>query len=506
MIQSKLVLIMTDKEKLNSILRLRLFYSTEKELSEYIQYKLKGNHFNRFKSFQSNAYFCKFNNKCKEYTLGSIDLNHLLLQYDSTSIFFKKYIARTKHEVNKFFISYLLDYLYLDKTITKYEQCSKYISLCKNYDKYNKEGKMNIGILLLITYGIIPTFNNKTSQDIPNIIADFQKTYQILLTIAQSHKAQSCTIFKEILCLKEMRELIEKEQSGDKYLNRILLIHFTNEILNKIYALKKPSKLKEYYQDIVFMDFYLPRLWRCEDDAENIIWELIPLNSGEYNLIRNEIKYKEKEIRYNKYQVLFQNIGYKDYCYTIIAHPSFHYHNILKLEQPKDSISSDFTDIKYDIDNYTVKELTFTIESSVYKKPITLKSVKNEKILEYYKYYLDHKNKAKDFVDIDNQAEYLIWYEEIDVAISNDAIFFKAYDGIYKLDIFDENGKENIPGTKDLTHKDYFLFAYLIKDGVEYVFLCLNPINQNININELLKQTYFNKISSIEEIFYTKKT
>ena len=51
---------MTDKEKLNSILRLRLFYSTEKELSDLVGYNLKGNHFSRFKDFQCDAYFSKF--------------------------------------------------------------------------------------------------------------------------------------------------------------------------------------------------------------------------------------------------------------------------------------------------------------------------------------------------------------------------------------------------------------------------------------------------------------
>lgn len=81
---------MTSKEKLNSILRLRLFYSTEAELSEHIGYNLKGNHFNRFKEIQSDAYFNYFAEECDNITLGNIDLSFILEQYKATSEFFCK--------------------------------------------------------------------------------------------------------------------------------------------------------------------------------------------------------------------------------------------------------------------------------------------------------------------------------------------------------------------------------------------------------------------------------
>ena len=103
---------MTDKEKLNSILRLRLFFSTEKELSDFIGYNLKGNHFSRFKTFQCDAYFSKFSELYRTYTQKEENLECLLYQYEATSCFFKKYIEKTSHEVNKEFISQLLHYLY----------------------------------------------------------------------------------------------------------------------------------------------------------------------------------------------------------------------------------------------------------------------------------------------------------------------------------------------------------------------------------------------------------
>lgn len=170
---------MTDKEKLNSILRLRLFFSTEKELSDFIGYNLKGNHFSRFKTFQCDAYFCKFSELYHSYTQSNESLEWLLYQYEATSNFFKKYIEKTSHEANKKFISLLLHYLYVGDFGAP-APSRKVQQLCERYDACNREGEMNVGILLLITYGLLPTFKNKTAQDISDIADDFQEAYKIL--------------------------------------------------------------------------------------------------------------------------------------------------------------------------------------------------------------------------------------------------------------------------------------------------------------------------------------
>ena len=65
---------MTDKERLNTILRLRLFKSTEKELGDKVGLSLKVNHFNKQKPFTCEAFFSKFEEECKEYTHGEISL------------------------------------------------------------------------------------------------------------------------------------------------------------------------------------------------------------------------------------------------------------------------------------------------------------------------------------------------------------------------------------------------------------------------------------------------
>lgn len=492
---------MTDKERLNTILRLRLFYSTEKELGDKVGLSLKGNHFSRQKPFACEAFFSKFSEECKEYTQGKVSLAWLLCQYETTSKFFKKYIENTSHETNKRFIPYLLNYLYKGETPNDGAQHLKDIILCERYDAYNKDDEMNIGIIILMTYGLIPTFKNKSSQDVTDIIDDFKKAYDILLEIAQSHQAGASTKYKEILCLKEMRKLIEEEQEGDNYLNRLLLIYITNDVLNRIFALEIPAKLRQYSKEIVPMDFELPRLWRCEEEADNIVWEFVPLNIDAYYLYRNEIDYKEKKIRFTKYQLTFKDIGYKDFCYTVIMRPSANWHNMLKREQPEDSISFDCTDIEYENDRYTVRELTFTIESPVSEKPLVIKAVKKQDALNYYTMYLDHEGAAGDFEDEDCQAQYAITFDVIDVAVTNTAILFKGDNAIFKLDKYDEEGNETIPGISALTHTDNFVYAELDEDGKKRQFLCLDSINQNLDVEELFEKPYFHEIEQVSDIF-----
>lgn len=492
---------MTSKEKLNSILRLRLFYSTEAELSEHIGYNLKGNHFNRFKEIQSDAYFNYFAEECDNITLGNIDLSFILEQYKATSEFFCKYIKNTRHEKEKQFLSYLLDYIFLEEKPSDGLVQSKDVVICERYDTCNKDKNMNIGILLLITYGLLPTFNNKTSQDITDIIGDFQKTYDILMEIADSNKKESTTIYNEILCLKELRQLIEDEkQNNDKYLNRILLIFITNDSLGRIYSLMDPARIKQYNIEVEMMDFELARFWRCEEDADNIIWEFTELNNG-YYMFRKEIDYKQKKIFYTRYQLIFRNTGYKYICLTTILRPSFNYHNLLKQEQTDDSQTFDYTSIEYERNSNTVSKMTFELESPSGEKTMTIKPIKNNDTLKFYQNYIDHEELGKDFEDVDKYPEFAIETAPVDVAVTNNSILFNLYDGIYKMDKLDNEGNETIAGIQALTHWDNYVIARLKDKGKDIEFLCLDTINQNLELESLLKQTYFNKIKSINDIF-----
>lgn len=498
---------MTNKEKLNSILRLRLFFSTEKELSDFIGYHLKGNHFSRFKSFQCDAYFCKFSELYRSFTQGEESLEWLLCQYEITSRFFKKFIEKTSHENHKSFIPGLLNYLYMHEQPVDFDSLSPKIRyLCERYVVYNRNGELNIGILLLMTYGLLPTFKNKTAQDITDIASDFQKSYDLLQTMALRYRFGSTTIYRELLCLKEMRTLIDEERAGDKYLNRVLLIYITNDVLNHIFALQNPAMIRQYSQNFVSMDMNLSRFWRCEGEADNVVWEFWPVNVGGYYLYRKEIDYQNRKIRFTRYQLLFKNVGYKDFCYTVIMHPAFNYHNMLKLEQPEQALTYDYTDLEYEDDHYTIREMIFCTMSPIGRRGMILKPIRKEELLRYYTNYIDHKGAAKDFEDVDCQSEYEIRMEALTVAVTDSAIFFKDGEKIYRLDKFDEAGHETISGIQTLTHKDNFIYAELDYKGEKCSFLCLDTINQNVEFDHLMKQTYFREVSCLNELFDTSSS
>lgn len=490
-----------EKDYLNSILRLRLFYSTEKELSDIIGYKLKGNHFNKFKKFQAEAYFCKFTQECDMYTQGEIELEQLLIQYETTSKFFINYIKKTKFEENKAFVPYLLNYLFLDNNDDGDKRKTKEVKLCQRFYDYNRDGNMNVGILILLTYGLVPTFNNKTAQDIPNIIEDYKTVYNILLNISLAKHDKSSTKYTEMLCLKEMRRLIEEEEVGDHYLNRILLIHITNDVINRIYALMKPIKYKEFNNKIVTRDFDLYRLWRCPNEADNIIWEFVKCNNAiGFYLYRHEIDYKKKRVGFVKYHLTFQNIGIKDICATIIKRPSFDWHNILKKEQPEDSLSFDYTFLEFNTNESIINKLSFSKESPIGLHPMTLIPVVDDSYLFYTK-YIDRNGQLNDFTSENQHSEYEVEMESLTVAVSNESIIFKHDDCIYKMDKYSKEGKETIPGIGILTNNDNFIWAKLHDAGKEYCFLLLDSINQSIMKEDLLCLKCFRKIENLNDIF-----
>ena len=113
-------------------------FSTEREMSERIGYQLHGNHFNRMKPFQCEAYFCWFANFCSELTQGRLELNALLRQYEATSDFYKAHIEGTAHERNKAFLPYLLRHAYIGEQHAGGALDSKLLLLCEQYDQRNR--------------------------------------------------------------------------------------------------------------------------------------------------------------------------------------------------------------------------------------------------------------------------------------------------------------------------------------------------------------------------------
>lgn len=491
---------MTDQEKLNAILRLRLFFSTESELSQYIEYKLKSNHFYRFNTFKADAYYSKFARLCSDYTMGKLDLDTVIEEYEATSKFYKHHVEGTAHERRKGFVTTLLERVFLGAAMQE-EVAPKDATLCERYAaESGKEKRPNIGMLLLMAYGLLPTFKNKRAQDVKDIVGDFQRAYEVLMEIAQSRKHRATTIYNEMLCLKEMRCLIDEAKAGDRYLNRLLLIDFTNTTLARIFALEDPVKQQEYSNELQPMDFVLPRFWRAEGEADNVVWEFVEQDINCYFLFRNEIDFQGKHILFTKYQLFFRDYGLSTSCYTIIMRPAFIYHNLLRWVQPDDAITFDFTDFEYDEDGKTLKQMRFTIESPLGAAPLTLKPVKSHEI-RYYRQYIDHTVTNDGFDDQDQWPQFSVYSETVKAAVSEKAIVFSLGRKVYRLDKYDDKGNETVPGIHVLTQSDNYVIASLMEGGREHRFLCLDSINQNLDMNWLMEQTYFREIKEAGEVF-----
>ncbi|MCF0188776.1 MAG: hypothetical protein HUK04_04705 [Bacteroidaceae bacterium] len=496
---------MTSKEKLNSILRLRLFYSTERQLAELVGYSLKGNHFSRLKPFHCEAFFSRFADICGNYTQRRMDLDTMLRQYAATSRFFKTRISGTAHEVDKRFLATLLSHIFLDEVVSV-AQRAKDLLLCAEYDRANRDGELNIGILLLLTHGLIPTFSNKRTQDITDIVADYRRTYSILLDIAHQRLPNASVQYSEMLCLKEMRQLIDDEKPDDPYINRLLLIHITNDTLRRIFALEQPVQIKEYYEEEDVMDLWFYDYWRCDGEPDNVFYRFVPLVCGAWCMTRFEFDPKAREIRHTRYQLKFLSLGYSDIAYTTIMQPIFQYNNILHREQPSDALTYDYTAIEYEEDKFTARSLTFTRCSPMGDGAITLKPIKDDRRYHYYTSILAQKGIAKDCRMVSTHAQYDVEYEKMEFVDTERHIIFNTRGGIYRLDKLLDNCEETIPGILDVIRTDNILLSTLRDNGTTRRFLSFDNINRHIELSELLTKPYFHRINTLAEIFPGNET
>ena len=492
---------MTPKEKLNSLLRLRLIFSTEKELSAYIGYQLKGNHFNRFKEFQSDAYFSKFSEMCLNYSNSKVDLARLLEQYRTVSVFYKRWIDGTSRKASPEFIMPILLHIYKCEHLVDCFSCKELML----YEKFKQtvqthnDTTISASLLLLMAYGLIPTYNNKSSQDVADIIGDFQAAYDILRDIEEGLKPAAYTRFEELPCLKTMRRLIEEERAGDKFLCRLRLIIITQDALNRIFAMLNPARIHDYTDEILPMSFTMPRFMYDENEPENCFYEFERNSCMGYNVYHRSINREERTIHSSRYQVIFEDIDERDVCRCIIMRPNHLYYTVLQEELPTDCMAYEYTDFAYKKDTKEVAWLSFEQDSFVQNKPLKLKAVEREELLKHYQKYCD--NADGDITFISNHPQYDVKLEVMKVAITDDALLFLIDGKVYKLQKYDEEDIETVEGISAITNSDNFVFATLYNKGKEQHFICLDNINRSLELEELKEQPFFFRIDSVADMF-----
>ena len=490
---------MQAKDKLNAILRLRLFFPTEKELSHLIGYQLKGNHFNRVRPFVAEMYLSHFAAMCHKMTDRQIALEPLLQQYEATSRFYFRYIKGRTIAREPRAIDHIISYAVLGHANTDETIPAKELAVCEQYAASDRDDFLSPAILLLLSEQLLPSFENKQQQDVDDILGDFSRAYERLMDFAHHNRRGDSTYYNELLCLKEMRDFIDCSQDDREGVNRLTLIYFTSVALQSIFALKQPDKLHDLINQTEVMCFNLRRFWHREGSMDYEFWEFAETPMMMYQLWRYVVDKAAKRICKTSYTLIFKDFGTKEMCYSLIIRPPYAYCCTLGKEMPTDAIAYDYTEIEYAENGRDVAKLSFVDDSPMVGEPMTLVPIEREDQLACCDYYFDSEN--SEFEIVDESPEYHIDSMMVATAVANDFILFQIGDAVFKLEKWDAEGRETIDGVSQLTHADNYVFSVLDDAGTERCILSLDSIDKHLDFEALLKKDYFYEIEALESVF-----
>ena len=476
---------LTYKDMLNAIWRLRLLYNTEKELSDHVGHKLKGNGFKlKLKEkdedgnkFQYRAYFNQLSSD------SSVYLDKLLYIYRKTDGFYQKNNAALKKlrsdQKNRWLF---LDHI-LEIEISNKKKVPKQISnLYKKYKSSNEDNQLEPTILLLLILKLIPPYN-RGNGDIKDIIIDSQiltseimdyfihLTKHILISDIEDTSKRYAEIFKKF----------------NNITNRVELISSTYKLLDIFSRIKTPEGFREIRID---------GLWEVIKGNGKEFYELETNNDFTLQLKHYTFECNKKGTinKDREYLISLIKTENNKYFYTIshgsknLIFDTISFHETGSL--PNGFIgSSGYLSIDKDINNEFL--LIFNNNSPLGEAGFTLKAspVITKRYLPYLKEYNDR---------IENTNNYSC--ESIDPYFSRDYIIFNLPDGnLYQLNKKQEDGTETVPGITTMNTDDTIIYKEYMIDGHKKKFITLSPLNP-LNLDDLLKESYFKKIEDIKDL------
>lgn len=377
---------MTDKQRLNALLRLRLFFSTEEEMERFVDFKLRNNRFNKFKEVQSRAYFCMFAEMCREDTQGDVELASLLDAYEAASVFYMREVAGRNllHQAGA--LQMLLCGVCLGVEQMPNEAAAKLRTLV---EKIREDG-IDVGLFLLLALGVIPKFYNRQTGDIENLAGDWEKAYSFLLSLCHSLGGAAFTRRMEVGVVREMRMHLDYFYHKKVDLSRLLLIAYTQKAVEQIFSLRMPEELLHNVRKLNYMDFELSQWYQAsgKESGEEEAWMFEPLNyQGIFNLYHYVFNHTAHKAHFTRSQVTFQDVGEEDVCYSFFQSPSYFWHSCQQKEFPSDAYALVFTDVVKGKGS-VVDELHFEQPYPLSAQPLTLRRVKSEKKRDSFSSYL----------------------------------------------------------------------------------------------------------------------
>lgn len=488
---------MNDKQRLNALLRLRLFFSTEKEMEAFLNYKLSNNHFNKFKDVKSHAYFSMFAEMCREDTNGDIDLAKLFDEYEAASKFYmRKEEGGCKLLQDERALQLLLRGVYLGKERMTEEASPKLTELVENI----VEEGIDMGVFTLLSLRLLPKFGNKQAGDVADLPGDWVRAYEFLKSLCHAFDGTNFTNGLEVGVVREMRMHLDVYWKKEADLSRLLLIAYTRKALERIFMLHTPDKLLHNSRNLKPQDMELATWWQAsgKESRDDEAWRLEPTVNlpGTYRLFHYKFDHTSLTARFTHSQVFFEDIGATDVCFSLFLTPDYFWYFFQRRELPPESYALVSTDI-ITADGKTVDELHFEQTTPISGPNLTLRRVKDKGKQERFSSFLDYET-------TDDSHFHEVAMAEVDVASTSECLVFH-YENVDDEDVtfcIDKycDGRESIEGISKLTHNDNYVLALLTTEaGEEREYLILDYINAVLPFDELETQPYFHPICSHED-------
>lgn len=255
--------IKTVTQHLNAIKRTCLFCNSNEDLADRtgIPSLVNNNNFDKVGSDKRVATFESFNKEYQEYSNSiKVELKDFMEQYEDTSEFYKNNELAKIHAIStKRGILDIIGCIFFSQGLPKDRKVSRFISTIYDHEKDALIQKnVNIPLLILILYRIIPTYTSKGGY-----VRDISLDYALIKELATE-----CYERFGITDEKTLLELFEKKFDDKRKLNRMALITLFESVINNIYITTNTGSLLDYYRSFDIEGIWIDRM------DKDIIYEI----------------------------------------------------------------------------------------------------------------------------------------------------------------------------------------------------------------------------------------
>ena len=239
----------TITKHLNAIKRTCLFCNSNEELAERtgVPSLANNNNFDKVGSDKRVATFMSFNKEYQEYSSSmKVELMDFMEMYNETSEFYKKNeLGSSKSISTKEAILDIIGCIFFSQGLPKDKKVCKFISMIYEHKTDTIiHPDVNIPLLLLIIYKIIPTYTSK-SGNVSDISLDYAKLKALS---SECYERFSITDDWTMLEVFERRFGITDEKTTPSKLNRMALITLFESVINNIYNTVNTGSLLDCYR------------------------------------------------------------------------------------------------------------------------------------------------------------------------------------------------------------------------------------------------------------------